>query len=92
MIVLFQQDIAAVADAGVRKYHEDTEIHAVTTEGVAMAMKSCIKDATEKVYKKLSKIVAMENPALGQDWLEEVKLPHLLISYIVCTYTMMFVC
>ena len=57
-----------------------------------MAMKSYIRDATEKLYKKLSKIVAVANPALGQDWLKEVKFPHLLISYTVCTHTMMFVC
>ena len=57
-----------------------------------MAMKSCIRDATEKLYKKLSKIVAVANSALGHDWLKEVKLCHLLISYILWTHKMMFVC
>ena len=58
-----------------------------------MAMRSCIRDATEKLYKKLSKIVAVANPALDQEWLQEVERLHLLISYIVCIHTgMMFVC
>ena len=58
-----------------------------------MAMRSCIRDATEKLYKKLSKIVAMANPALGKKWLQEVELLHFLVSYTVCTHIgMMFVC
>ena len=58
-----------------------------------MAMRSCIRDATKKLYKKLSKIIAVANPALGQEWLQEVELLHLLISYIVCSHTgMMLVC
>ena len=58
-----------------------------------MAMRSCMRDATEKLYKKLSKIVAVANPNLGQEWLQEVELLHLLTSYIMCTNTcMIFVC
>ena len=58
-----------------------------------MAMRSCIRDATEKLYKKLSKIVAVANPALGQEWLQEVELLCLLLSYIVCSHTsIMLVC
>ena len=52
-----------------------------------MAMRACIRDATEKLYKKLSKIVAVANPALGQEWLQEVELLHLLLSYIDCSHT-----
>ena len=58
-----------------------------------MAMRSCIRDATEKLYKKLSKIVVVANLALGQEWLQEIELLHLLTSYIMCTHTgMIFVC
>ena len=58
-----------------------------------MAMRSCIRDATEKLYKKLSKIVVVANPTLGKEWLQEVELLHLLISCILCTHIgMMFVC
>jgi len=35
-------------------------------------MRTAIKDATEKYYKKLSKIVFVTNPALGRTWLLEV--------------------
>ena len=58
-----------------------------------MAMRPCIRDAIEKLYKKLSKIDAMANPALGQEWLQEIELLHLLLSYIVCSHTgIMLVC
>ena len=36
-------------------------------------MKSSIRDLTDKLYKKLSKIVAVANPNLGGDWLQEVR-------------------
>ncbi len=75
---LYQQDIAAATDAAVRKYHEDTLATDVTKEGVAAAMRLAIKDSTEKSYKKLSKIVAVANPALGPEWLAEVHFFHLL--------------
>jgi hypothetical protein len=41
-------------------------------EGVAAAMRNSIKESTKKLYKKLSKIVFIANPALGQDWMEEL--------------------
>ena len=44
----------------------------MTKEGVAAAMRSSIKASTEKLYKKLSKIVAIASPVLGPDWLLEV--------------------
>ena len=36
-------------------------------------MKSSIRDSMDKLYKKLSKIVAVANPNLGVDWLQEVQ-------------------
>lgn len=63
----------AVADAGVRKYHEDTIEEEKFDAGIAAAMRTSTKDATDKLYKKLSKIVSVANPALGDEWLEEVK-------------------
>lgn len=69
---MFQQDIAAAADAAVRKYKEDTEEKLQTSKGVAVAMRCSIKDATERLYKKLSKLVAVANPALTPEWLVEV--------------------
>ncbi len=41
-------------------------------DGVVAAMRFAIKEATDKFYKKLSKIVPVANPALGKDWLKEV--------------------
>ena len=35
-------------------------------------MKSSIRDSTDKLYKKLSKIVAVANSNLGAEWLQEV--------------------
>ena len=69
----YQHDIAAAADAAVRKYHEDTPPEDVTDDRVADAMKSSIRDSTDKLYKKLSKIVAVANPNLGVEWLQEVR-------------------
>ena len=76
-----QQEIAAVADAAVRKYHEDVPPKEVTREGVAAAMQTSIKDSIEKLYKKLSKIVSVANPAHGQEWLQEVQLIPLLSTF-----------
>jgi len=70
--VVHQQEIAATANTGIRKYKEETPAMEVTRVGVATAMRSSIKDSTERHYKKLSKIVAVANPALGSDWLHEV--------------------
>ena len=51
VIVLFlARNIAATADVGIHKYHEDIEIHAMTTEGVAIAMKSCIRDSSTRNF------------------------------------------
>ena len=69
----YQHDIAAAADAAVRKYREDTPPEDVTDDGVADAMKSSIRDSTDKLYKRLSKIVAVANPNLGVEWLQEVQ-------------------
>jgi hypothetical protein len=69
---VLQQDISAAADVAVRKYKEDTGCDAVTKAGIEAAMRTSIRDSTEKYYKKLSKIVAVANPALGRDWLLEV--------------------
>ncbi len=65
--------ISAAANATVRKYNEETVDDDMSKEGVAMAMWCSIKETTEKLYKKLTKIVAVANPALGRDWLEEVQ-------------------
>ncbi len=70
---LLQQEIAAAADAAVRKYNEETTDDEMSKDGVATAMRCSIKEATEKLYKKLSKIVAVANLGLGRDWLEEVQ-------------------
>jgi hypothetical protein len=67
-----QQDIAAISDAVVQKYYEDTPKTERTEEGIAAAMRTSIKDSTEKLYKKLSKITAMASPNLGPDFLKEV--------------------
>ncbi len=74
--LLFQQEIAAATDSAVRKYNEETAEDEMSKEGVATAMRCSIKETTEKLYKKLSKIVAVANPALGRDWLEEVQSTH----------------
>ena len=68
-----QHNIAAAADAAVCKYIEDTPPKDVTEDGVANAMKSSIRDSTDKLYKKLLKIVAVANPNLGAEWLQEVQ-------------------
>ena len=45
----------------------------ITMNSPADTMKSSIRDSTDKLYKKLSKIVAVANPKLGADWLQEVQ-------------------
>ena len=45
----------------------------MTKEAVASAMRASMKDSTEKLYRKLSKITAVASPALGTEWLEEVQ-------------------
>jgi len=82
--LIFQQDIAAVADAAVRKYHKETPAPDVTKEGITTAMKVSIKDSTEKSYKKLFKIVALANPALTSDFLAEVCRTHVMFFPIAC--------
>lgn len=72
-----QQEISAAADAAVRKYKEDTAADEVTKEGAAEAMRISVKESTDKLYKKLSKIVSVANPALGSDWLKEVRINHI---------------
>jgi len=69
---LFQQEIAAAVEVDVQKYKEVTPSDEVHAEGVAMTMRNTIRDATEYSKKKLSKIVSVANPALGQEWLQEV--------------------
>jgi hypothetical protein len=49
----------------------------VSEDGVAAAMRSAIKENTDRFYKKLSKIVPVANPALGKDWLKEVTSKYL---------------
>jgi hypothetical protein len=71
---LRQQEIAATSNAAVRKYHEDIPKNEVSSSGIAIAMKTAAKEATDKLYKKLSKIVVVANPALGAEWLEEIVL------------------
>ena len=56
----------------MQKYYEDTPSDHVTKDAVAAAMRSSIKDSTEKLYKKLSKITAVASPALSKEWLLEV--------------------
>ena len=76
-----QQEIAAATDAAVRKYNEDVPPEEVTREGVAAAMRASIKDSTEKLYKKLFKIVSVANPAHGVEWLQEVQFIPLLFMF-----------
>ena len=79
---LMPESLFAAADAAVRKYHEDVPAEEVTREEVATAMRASIKDSTKKLYKKLSKIVSVANPAHGQDWLQEVQLNPLLSLFL----------
>jgi len=65
-----------VADVAICKYHKDTSTPEVIKKGVAAAMRFSIKVSTEKCYKKLFKIVAIANLALGLDWLVEVYSTH----------------
>ena len=76
-----QQEIAAAADAAVRKYNEDVPPEEVSREGVAAAMRASIKDSTKKLSKKLSKIVSVANPAHGVEWLQEVQFIPLLSTF-----------
>ena len=72
---------AVVANGALRKYHEDVPPEENTREGVVAAMRASIKDSTEKLYKKLSKIVSVANPAHGLEWLQEVQLIPLLCTF-----------
>ena len=73
---------AAIADAVVCKYHEDVPPEEFTRERVVVAMRASIKDSTKKLYKKLSKIVSVANPAHGLKWLQEVQLIPLLSTFL----------
>jgi len=73
---LFQQEISAAAEVAIWKYKEDSPSDEVRAKGVVVTMKTAIREATEHSKKKLSKIVSVANPALGQE-LQEV----CIISY-----------
>ncbi len=67
VISVNQQEISAAADAAIRKLKEENPDVEVTRVAVAATMRSAIKDSTDRHYKKLSKIVAVANPALTPD-------------------------
>jgi len=70
---LYQQEIGAAAEVAVRKYKEVTPVEEIKPEAITATMKTAIRDATEHSKKKLSKIVLVANPALGEEWLQELR-------------------
>lgn len=71
---LYQQEIAAAGDVALLVYREDTSHDEISREGLASAMKQGIKDKTMKLITKLGKLTAVANPALGDEFLQEVRL------------------
>jgi hypothetical protein len=63
-------------DAALRKYNEMTPKQEKTPEGVAHAMRAGAKEKTGKLNVKMTKLVAVANPAHMPDFLEEVSAMH----------------
>ena len=67
-----QQEIAQSADAAVRKYNEITPEDEKAPEELAHAMRAGANEKTNKLNVKMSKLVAVANPANKPGFLEEV--------------------
>ena len=67
-----QQEIAQSADAAVRRYNEVTLEDERTPEQRVHAMRSGAHERTSKLNVKMSKLVAIANPANNQGFLDEV--------------------
>jgi len=67
---LYQQEIGAAAEVAIRKYKEVTPVEEIKPEAIAATMRNPIRDATEHSKKKLSKILLVANPTLGEEWLQ----------------------
>ena len=67
-----QQEIAQSVDTTVRRYNEVTPEDERTPEQHMHAMRSGAHERTSKLNVKMSKLVAVANPANSQGFLDEV--------------------
>ena len=71
-VLPMQQEIAQAADTAVRRYNEVTAEDERTLEQRVHAMRSRAHERTSKLNVKMSKLVAVANPANNQGFLDEV--------------------
>jgi hypothetical protein len=61
-----------VSDEAARKYVEETSVDERTDSGVTAAMRAAAKSKVQSFKGHFSKYVAIANPKLGDEFLEEV--------------------
>jgi hypothetical protein len=69
-----QQELSKIADDGARKYNEDTPVEERTPKGIAQAMQSATRKHHKQLYSQFVKHICVADPALGDDFLLQVKL------------------
>jgi hypothetical protein len=74
MHFLLQQELSKIADDGARKYNEDTAVEDRTPKGIAQAMQSASRKHHKQLYSQFTKHICVADPALGDDFLLQVKL------------------
>jgi hypothetical protein len=62
------------ADVAARLHREQTHPDDISAASIAAAMRAAIKEKTAKMMMKLGKMVAVANPALGEEFLKEVRI------------------
>ena len=71
-----QQEIAQAAESGVRRYNEMTPENERSPLQVAHAMRIGANEKLGRLNLKMSKLLAVANPANGQGFLQEVGSRH----------------
>ena len=70
--VCVQYEISAAADTAARVYKEETAEDEQSLDGICEAMRIGSKEKTSRLMQKMGKLVAVANPSLGNEWLQEV--------------------
>ena len=67
-----QQEIAEESDEAARKYVEETPKEERNDSGVSVVMRVVAKDKVQSFKGQFSKLLAITNPKLGDEFLEEI--------------------
>ena len=74
MHIMSQQELSKIADDAARKYNENTAIEDRTPKGIAEAMRAACRKQHKQLHSQFTKHVCVADPALGDDFLQHVKL------------------